>query len=805
MSELFLKLLGAQTSRGGEVVGSSWQWSPVLSWPFWVLLLLALGGAAWMVFRNLPVDVSRHQRRWLLGLRWGFLLLLSLLFLRPSLILRVEGNVRQPLLLLIDGSASMRLAEQRFEPEDASRAAIGLGLARPGQNLKRVKIDAGQNHLLKVSRLDLARAALTNQQMKLLSRLEKDFEVVPFEFDQELRPIAHKGRAGQTNHSVTAALSGIRSEGPVTALGEVLQETRRKFGNQSWAGVILISDGASNAGSDPVEVAAEMKKALLPVFAYGVGVTAPRDLVISELVVPALGFVRDEWPVQVRVRSPGLAGVKSKLQLRLNKVVVAEKEISLDTRGEQMVTIPFTPPAAGTFELEASLPARADETSAENNLRRQTVRVGEGKIKILLVDQSPRWEFRYLQAMLGRDRRVDLKCVLVEGDPAISRLPGSPFLPGFPSRKNELFPFDLVILGDVDPKHLPPETLQNLSEFVSQAGGGLVLVCGKNFLPASYDRTFLENLSPVDFEPGAGREGASGSGWPIRLELTAVGRKNPVMKLASAESENLVIWKELPGFLWAAKAGRAKPAAEVLLVDGDSSQAPRYGKTPLLAWQQYGIGQVVYLGSDNTWRWRKNSGDYYYTYFWGQLIQRLASQRLLGGLKRTQLTLDGEDFLPGDRIRLYARLYGPAFEPLQTAQIKASFQGPKGVGEVFLRASPEHPGLYFGDFSAGAPGPYQLRVESDPQSVLEFKVGENQSEFFETAMNESVLKKISAASGGAFFREEDLHRLPEIVHARRQKITSRLPAEVWSSPLCFLLLLALLTAEWILRKRFNLK
>ena len=72
-------------------------------------------------------------------------------------------------------------------------------------------------------------------------------------------------------------------------------------------------------------------------------------------------------------------------------------------------------------------------------------------------------------------------------------------------------------------------------------------------------------------------------------------------------------------------------------------------------------------------------------------------------------------------------------------------------------------------------------------------------------MNERLLRSLAERSGGAFLREEDLHRLPALLAARNEKVRSVLEAEVWSSPLVYLLALGLFAAEWILRKRWHLR
>jgi hypothetical protein len=163
--------------------------------------------------------------------------------------------------------------------------------------------------------------------------------------------------------------------------------------------------------------------------------------------------------------------------------------------------------------------------------------------------------------------------------------------------------------------------------------------------------------------------------------------------------------------------------------------------------------------------------------------------------------------MTGDRITVYARLYSTGFEPVQEPSIKGIY-GPKNGGskaETTLRPIPEQTGLYRGEFVAGAPGAYQFFVEQDRDTPLDFNVTEPKFEFGETAMNEPLLRDLAAQTGGAFFREEDLYRLPETISARTERVRSPLEVELWASPLYFILMLAVAAGEWVLRKMSHLK
>src|SRR6185369_8181187 len=167
---------------------------------------------------------------------------------------------------------------------------------------------------------------------------------------------------------------------------------------------------------------------------------------------------------------------------------------------------------------------------------------------------------------------------------------------------------------------------------------------------------------------------------PVRLELTAAGRANPMLRLSDKDEENIALWKQLPPVYWVARVSRPKPAAEVLLVDPDPARESRFGKMPVVAYQQYGLGQVMFVGTDNTWRWRKNAGDIYYTALWGQIAQRVSLQHLLGVSKKTQLSTDRQNYLTGDRVSIYARLYADGFDPIQEPTVKGIYGLQNGQG-----------------------------------------------------------------------------------------------------------------------------
>ncbi len=829
MTDLMLKFFGLPSHDVTNV--SRWSVAFYGLNPLHILLAaLALSALTVFLYHRSARDVSPFRRYTLAFLRCSFLILLLIMLLRPVLSVTLVSNVRRTLLVLFDASASMsEIKDQRTDPNDLKRAAIARNLLDPAKGLAQPLANA--SNLTQIPRIELVKSVLSNPRLNLLPTLAKDFDIAAFTFDKSLSdlPAASYRADSQTNrlppstqpdqpNPPSAApdrpspfsspwIDKLVATGPYTAIGDSIQNLLSKKRGQPLAGILLITDGANNSGSQPVDAAALAARDQLPLFIYGVGITSPKDIIVSSIFAPETAFANDQITISVRVRATGLAGQSANLTVYLGGDK-AEKTVAFTPDPEQIVSLTLTPKTKGDFEIRANIPPREDEVVKDNNSATQRIRVIDGKIKVLYIEQVPRWEYKYLHAILSRDRRIDPKFILLESDPAVSRTPNSPFLPEFPTRNEDLFKFDVLILGDVDPKTFAPTQLDAINQFVSKFGGSLISLAGKRYNPNAYRSTPIEKMLPVELESMLDSTLLPASAKPINIELTPAGKSNTMLRLADKELDSAAAWAKLPPIYFANKVARAKPAAEVLAVDPDPTKASRFGKMPILALQQYGLGQVLYLGTDNLWRIRKNTADRYHTMLWSQIVQRMALPRLLGASKRTQLTSDQKSYTTGSKVTIFARLYTEAFEPMTDSAVRGSYTDPNSQAlprDLLLRPIPDRPGMYRGELIAPAPGNYALALDHDKTTKLEFAVTDPTQELAETAMNESLLRQLAQTTAGAFFREEDLHTLPAKIGSKTESLESTREIELWSSPFYLLLLFSVVTLEWVLRKFAQLK
>jgi hypothetical protein len=281
-----------------------------------------------------------------------------------------------------------------------------------------------------------------------------------------------------------------------------------------------------------------------------------------------------------------------------------------------------------------------------------------------------------------------------------------------------------------------------------------------------------------------------------------------MLALDDTPEESARAWQTLPGFHWTFNATRLRPGAVAYTVHPRLKAGEQ--PLPVFSGQFYGKGRVLFLGSDETWRWRADHGEKLHGRFWGQVIYQMGLPHLVGTPKRLQLTLERAENTLGRPSHVYARVFDAEFRPYSGAKIGARLTrldaaaGEERSRTLVLEAMPGQPGDFQALLANDAPGRYSLRVTDPAEGSLEFRVGlPPEHELTVAGLAEDPLRAAAAASAGAFYREEDLHKLVGGVKSATTTVIDRHESLLWNAPM-LLLFVALITAEWILRKFSNL-
>ena len=511
-------------------------------------------------------SVDRNQDV-LAGLR--ITLVLLAMFMLSEAVLSVERTGLPYLTILVDDSDSQRIADQYEKPEVQKALDELAALSRPDDNAAEPKNPTASE----TTRLDIAKGLILKDQAKLLSELEKQHKV-------RLYLVSSATAQAKVDRPTARPRRGKEQCTPDRAARITIPTRRRRpqcldrIRGAPPSAIVLFTDGQTTEGEPLSKAAALAAKKGVPIFTVGLGSAEPaRDIELTELLVDDVVFVDDTVRFQAKLLARGFEGEKVIVRLKEldpDRATRSRRASSIKLRsmrpanGEpKRVELVHHPKSTGerTFILEADKKPR--ELQIENNLIERMVTVRKEKLKVLFVDSEPRYEFRYLKNYLERDETIDLNIVLLSSDPAYSQQDRYA-LPTFPAAKDDLFAYDVVLFGDADTSFLSQSQMQNLVEFVSEKGGGVLFIAGELFNPLSYRGTPLELLLPIELADARNPTAVGTSITAFRPELTLEGRSSPIFRFGDSEASSIEIWQKLPDLFWYLEAPRKKPAALVL-------------------------------------------------------------------------------------------------------------------------------------------------------------------------------------------------------------------------------------------------
>lgn len=793
--------------------------------PWWLGLVLLLG-FAWGVFalyaRERPSLAS--WRRWTLAAFRGLLVALALfLLLRPVLLAEFAGDRPRQVVLLLDNSQSMDQKDRRVSTTDRMRAALARRLIPLGADLNDTAALAGlpAEELKDPSRADLVRHMLAHPDLRLLDGLRTRGPLRAYTFGQALRPLD----AEALTRAEVLPTPSLENH---TALADALHTLLTRAGADRPAAVVVVTDGRENASKlSLVEAAQACKEAEVPLHVWGVGSSESTQLQLKDVLAANTLFAEDKVAVTVRWRARGVKQGKAVVRVGLGDQKI-EAEVDVSAGGDFQHVLTLVPDKGKEIrELTAAVELRGSQGFGDSLSRR--VRVLDNRVKVLYVEHSPRWEYKFLQPALLRDRRVEARFLLTEADPEALKS-GLPYLEKFPERFPEAGaadpdrrPFDLLILGDVPVSALGTDATHVIQRFVRE-GGGLVCISGRQHFPAEYLETPLAEVLPVEFNRVPFRADGAARPQPFRPLVTPEAEHSEwaaMLALADTTEENArmwreELWKEIRGFYWHYPVTRLRPGARPLLVHPELRITDRRGDQPmpLVAAHHYGKGQVLFLATDETWRWRYNGQEQQLARFWGQVIYQMGLPHLLGNSERLQLRLAGLDAVVGRSGYLYARLLDEKNEPLKVERVLAKLEQRKDSAvttrEIEFRPVAGQDGEYQALVAYDQSGQYEVKDLrtldglSLPSGSLQYFVDYPPRHELELAgLAEDELREVARLSGGRFYREEDLPQLAESITPRATPFTVRQEIILWN-PLVLLLFVVLITAEWMLRKVSNL-
>jgi len=584
-----------------------------------------------------------------------------------------------------------------------------------------------------------------------------------------------------------------------TDLNAALERTLHDFKNLK--AVLLLTDGDWNLGKSPLATATRYREENIPIFTVAVGRQTPMpDLILENVSMPAYGLLGEDIAVPFKVTSHLPREVKTSVSIYDPQGQQAKKDITIPPNGAVEDAILWSPRTGGEITATVKVPVEPEETIAENNECSFHISIRQEKLKVLVVDSLPRWEYRYLRNALARDPGVDMQCLLYHPD--IGPGDGPHYIPAFPATKEALAPYDVIFLGDVGigQNELTDTNAAMIRGLVEQQASGLVFVPGQRGRQASFLNSPLADLYPVILD--SSKPQGLGLQNEVQLVLTSAGKRHWLTRFDSDEDRNDELWKQLPGFFWSAAVEKSRPGSEVLAVH--SSIRNDFGRMPLLVTRSAGAGKVLFLGTDSAWRWRRGVEDKFHYRFWGQVVRWMAHQRHLSEKEGIRLSYSPETPLAGDTVYLQSTVLDESGFPIDKGPVTGKITSPAGRAERLEFAPMEGGwGVFKSAFVALESGRYNIEVASEPHGrrlQTELLVAPPLLEKLGQPVNAQLLREISSLSRGASFTADDLDNVVKQISLLPEPGPVEKRLRLWSDPRWGGALLFLLTLYWVGRK-----
>jgi len=673
-------------------------------------------------------------------------------------------------------------------------------LSRTFLELEEETIKEAQTKLAQMNRWERLRKITLESENSLLEQIQLDYPLTCYTLTGENQDLPlFKTSPGTTLDKAAFEFPTIPTGFSTDLLGVILKKAK-KDSDIPVGTVVLFSDGEHNSEVRLEYALRQLSEFRIPVCCIGMGAEVPpRDVSIVKVKshYPRIKY-GETLTGEITLKANLEKGEKIPLRIESQNRVVWKETVTHDEKSSKR-TVPFRINTQNKLREEASYTFKVfaerkkGEEVLENNQAQFKVKTTPTSPKVLLVDSRPRWEVRYLKTMFERNPEYDL----------IAKITKEIVTAEFPVFKEELLSYKLIIFGDIPPDWLGREQKQWIAEF-ARKGGGIIFIDSKNRNIGKYRQGPLKDLLPIEGYSSESRA----TEFSLKLSRKASGME--MFNLPGSRTGDEKFWSEfLPKFYSVIKVRQA-PGVEILAETNP-------GGHPVFLTKKYEAGRVFYSAVDEIWRWRFK-GDEYTNKFWETLATWVIERPYMASDKYVSLDLDKITFALKEEISVRAQVKDIEGNPLSGATVEAvitSLTRDKKELVVPLQEKEKGSGKYAGTSEPLEVGEYKIKVRVPTLPVEEMKaeaeitvgisrLAQRNLELSELTWNEGNLKKITSATGGKYFREEDSDKLMDFLHGLPKVIEERQNLFIWQSGWLFGFVVTILTAEWMIRKRYRL-
>ena len=700
-----------------------------------VLLLLACCAVvSYFYYRQTVPPVAARTRILLTALRGAGLFLAALLLLEP--IMRITRTSTEPpiIAILADNSKSMQLEDNSGNRSVSLRSAL--------RQLEDISLPSGG-------------------------------EFRYYSFGRTLQP--------------TSAHDSLTLTEDVTDISAALSGLSRSKDQLNLQGTILLTDGSSNTGENPVYEAARLG---VPLATIGIGDSLyPRDVLLTRINTNQVVYENTSVPVDVTMKSIGFEGQSIEVTLEQEGKVADRQRVRVGA-GSREYTVRFTyvPEGEGTKKCVVHIAALEGELTTRNNRMGFYTKVLKGKLRLLIVAGTPSTDLSVIRQTLAEQEpfSVDTRTQTQQG-----RFYEGPLTPSL------IDSADCLLLLGFPASTTTPADMETIRKALDGQRKPLLFIAGK-----SLDGNRLHEcvpVLPVTSLSSSLREEV------VFLDPLESRIAHPLLTGGDIQWE---AWKKLPPIFRTRSTFKVKTEASALgvaRIDGVNLQ------DPLLAIRHVNNQKSVAILAYGLWRWRLMAqgdpltGDHLASFLstcirW---LTTLDDQRPVKVVPTTEFSTQGEP------VEFTGQVYDATARPVDNAEVRVVAT----AGDQRFEASlaPVGNGRYEGALEGLPGGEYTFTATGSSSGHRlgedrgRFSVGELNLEFRDTRMNAGLLRELARRTGGSFLTSgtfdsfNDLFGSPTFFSGR--EVQHETEFELWNWTYSLALILVLFSLEWFIRKR----
>lgn len=729
------------------------------AWPGWItpVLLLLAAGIAFVPYVRLRTGVRPVERWVLAAARFVAFGLVVFSLTRPVLVIATVVPQQNTIGILLDDSRSMTIPDAGAPRSQAVADLLGTG-------------------------------------QPLVDALAQRFKLRFYRFSGDAARVASP--------------EALTYTGGETDLASALAYARRDLASGPTAGLVVLTDGADNGQGSLDETLLELKAAGVPVYPVGLGrERVEPDIEVERVAAPAEALAGATIAVDVTLQGWGYGRKTVKLNVEDASRIVASKDVELEGDGRATTArLNLTLDERGSHRLRVVVPPVSGELLNQNNTLDFVVDVRDARDRVLYMEGEPRFEVKFILRAIADDSNVEVVALLRTAPEKFLRLnvkDSVELVSGFPTSRRELFKYRGLILGSVEASFFTHDQLQMIADFVSQRGGGLLVLGGQKALgEGGWGETPLAAVWPVEIAAHSPQDSSTFFA-EVRPKLTELGRAHPALQLNADPERSAQRWQTLPALSMVNPITRAKPGASTLLL----GERARGDPLIMLAYQRFGSGKAIAFPVQDSWVWQMHADipleDQTHETLWRQLLRWLVSD-----VPQPVSASAGAGVVElGRSLELHAAVRDSDYLALNGAEVVATVRSPDGAERfVPLEWTVERNGEYRAPFVPAAPGLYEVDVTARQQgaqvgtAVTHFYAGDLGTEYRGAGLRTALLQRLATETGGRYYTPSTAQALAEDVSFTTAGASVLERRALWNMPIIFLLLLGLLGGEWAYRR-----